>query len=270
MRRGWTLIEVVTVVAILSMLMVVLLPTLAQTQRQSMHLQCDAHLRQLARAATLHTIERAGMFPPGLLYGTDHDATSGDVRCWDWWRRPDGGLRPGPLWQYTDVTDPSQVLRCPLVETTDPTWAGDPVTGYNYNVAFVAAESGSVSGAAPGMGAWDLVTPKANLDGLGWLTRSQCRRAGDTALFGMGGRLGGVNKFMRSPVNTGGYDVAYGGGQAFLDGRTHVGWIDGHVSSRRHPFQGQHWDDLPDWLTSNLDWPRNGFLSSNARAYDPR
>ncbi len=270
MRRGWTLLEMMCVISVLALLMAVLLPGLQHTNRKAMHVHSSSNLRQLARAATLHSMERAGMFPPGLLYGTDDNAQSGDIRAWDWWQSPQGRVQPGPLWALTDTTDPRGILQCPLAAHQPADWDGDPVTGYNYNLAYIAAEAASPWTAQPGMGAWDLVIDKPNLDGLGWLTRTQCRRAGSTALFGLGGRLGGANKFMRSPVNVGGMETAYAGGQAFPDGVTHVAWIDGHVAQRRHPFRGQHWDDLPDWMTNQLEWPLNGFLSDDAHAYDPR
>ena len=270
MRRGWTIIEMTCVIAILTLLVSILLPGLRHTNREAMHLHTGSNLRQLARAATLYSVERSGMFPPGLLHGLNNDAQSGDVRAWDWWKRPDGTVQPGPVWALTDTTDPRGILQCPLAQDQHAGWNGDPVTGYNYNVAFIAAEAASPWTAQPGMGAWDLVIEKPNLGGLGWLTRAQCRRAGTTALFGLGGRLGGVNKFMRSPVNIGGMETAYAGGQAFPDGVTHVAWVDGHIARRRHPFRGQLWDDLPNWMTSQLEWPRNGFLSDDARAYDPR
>jgi prepilin-type N-terminal cleavage/methylation domain-containing protein/prepilin-type processing-associated H-X9-DG protein len=270
-RRGFTIIELVVVLIILSMLMSILIPTLHTTSTASLRTHCRTNLRQLTRAAIQYAIGRNGRFPPGLLHGTDANASSGDVRAWDWWRQPGGTVRPGPLWAFTDRGGEVQVLQCPTCDTALAGWEGDPVTGYNYNVAFVAAEARTPNGADTGLGAWDLVIEKSNLEGLKQLTLAQCRRTGTTALFGTGGRLGGVNKFMRSPVNAGsGYDTAYAGGQSFPEGASNVGWIDGHVSTRRNPYQGAHWEALPSWLTDSLDWPNNGFLSDDAFAYDPR
>ena len=80
-----------------------------------------------------------------------------------------------------------------------------------------------------------------------------------------------MNKFMRSPVNVGsGYDTAYAGAQSFPHGRTNIAWIDGHVTTQQHAHKGKHFDDLPSWLTDSLAWPKNGFLSNDARSYDPR
>ncbi|MDP7069781.1 MAG: type II secretion system protein [Phycisphaerales bacterium] len=270
-RRAFTMLEMMTVLVVIAVLAGLLFPALQLTSTASTRTHCRANLRQLARAATQYAIGHGGRLPPGLLYGTDADALSGDVRSWDWWRRPDGTVQAGPLWALTDRGSEVAVLRCPTAPETPASWEGDPVTGYNYNVAFVAAEARPPTAGDAGLGAWELVVGKPNLEGLKELTLAQCRTAGTAALFGTGGRRGGVNKFMRSPVNAGsGYDTAYAGGQSFPGGGSNVGWIDGHVSTCRTPSRGIHWDALPTWLTDSLDWPNNGFLCDDASAYDPR
>ena len=144
------------------------------------------------------------------------------------------------------------------------------MTGYNYNVAFIAAEARQPIADDKDLGAWDLLVPKDNLDGRTHLTLAQCRRRATTALFGVGGRRGGVNKFMRSPVNVGPqYDLAYAGGQAFPNG-SNVARLDGSVDTVRQAFRGLHADALPAWIVDGLGWPDNGFLSDDATAYDPR
>ena len=270
-RRALTIVEVLVVIVILGILASMAIPSLQQASTSTQRTHCLSNLRQLARAAALFAIERDGRFPPGLLYGSNRNALSGAVRAWDWQTTVSGRVRPGELWTYTDRGGESKVLQCPTAEHELASWTGDPTTGYNYNVAFVAAESRVPTGADAGKGAWDLVAEKANLDGMRELTLAQCHRSGTTALFGTGGRLGGVNKFMRSPVNVGaGYDTAYAGAQSFPHGRTNIAWIDGHVTTQQHAHKGKHFDDLPSWLTDSLQWPKNGFLSNDARSYDPR
>jgi hypothetical protein len=144
------------------------------------------------------------------------------------------------------------------------------VTGYNYNVAFIAGEARSPGPADRGLGAYDLLSPKANLDGATHLTLAQCRRSASVALFGVGGRRDGTNKFMRSPANAGPeYDVAYAGAQGFPMG-SNVGRVDGSVVTIELPHRGQYADALPPWIVDQLDFPKNGFLSDDATAYDPR
>jgi prepilin-type N-terminal cleavage/methylation domain-containing protein/prepilin-type processing-associated H-X9-DG protein len=270
-RPGFTLLEVLITVAIIGLLMGIALPAMDRAAAAAQRTHCRTNLRQMSRAAIQYAIEHDGQFPPGVLYGSDADATSGDVRAWDWHRDPSGRVRPGTLWNYTDMNEPSGVLTCPTAVGLEAAWQGDRATGYNYNVAFIAAEARMPWSGDEGLNAWDLLIEKPNLDGRTDLRYAQCHRSGTTALFGTGGRSGGTNKFMRSPVNVGGgYDTAYAGGQSFPGSTSNVGWVDGHVSKKAHAYKGHHWDDLPAWLCDTLSWPANGFLSDDARAYDPR
>lgn len=268
--RGLSLVELLVVVAAIGALIAVLMPVAARAQDAAMRAHCMANLRQITLTAAGWAADHQGAFPPGLLHGTDRDCLSGDVRAWDWHRRPDGTVQPGLLWRRVAGAHAHGMLDCPTCVHTSPAWSGDPVTGYNYNVAFIAGESRSPGPGDEGLGAMDLLMPKANLDGDTHLPLSRCRRSAETALFGTGGRRDGTNKFMRSPVNAGPeYDIAYAGGQAFPDG-SNVGRLDGSVVTVRLPRRGVHFDDLPAWIVDQLDHPRNGFLSDDTRAYDPR
>ncbi len=264
------MIEVLVVIAILCVIAGVVATVSAAAQQAAIRATCIAHLRQMTLGALSWATEHEGALPPALLHGTDRNCLSGDVRAWDWHRRPDGTVQPGTLWSHVNGVNAHGVMHCPTVVAIDATWNGDPVTGYNYNVAFIAGESRTPGSGDERLGAWDLISPKANLDGDTHLTLAQCRRGSTTALFGVGGRRGGVNKFMRSPENVGPqYDLAYAGGQAFRDG-SNVARVDGSVDTARQAFKGMHADALPGWIVDTLDWPANGFLSNDASAYDPR
>lgn len=267
-KRGFTLIELMVVICITALLLGLLIPAIGRMSEHSMSTHCMSNLRTMARAATLYAIEHEAEFPPALLHGLDHDANSGDVRAWDYWKRADGTIRPGLLWTYTD--HPDKTLQCPGYEGPS-NWNGDPYTGYNYNTAFIAAE-GRMPWGEPG-GSDDFLTPKDNLEGRTSLGLAECRRTGTTALFGIGGWRNGANKFMRSPVNASPQDMslACAGTQGFhYSGTTNFVCIDGHVERLSTPFKGRQFDSLPTSLTSQIDWPRNGFLSEDTSRYDPR
>ena len=267
-QAGFTLIELMVVICLLGLLLGLAIPSIGKITTRSMSTTCMSNLRVMARAAMLYAIEHDARFPPALLYGLDDDANSGDVRAWDFWKRPDGTVLPGLLWTYTD--EPDKTLQCPGYDGPS-NWEGDPYTGYNYNTAFIAAESRLPWG-EPG-GSMDFLVPKDNLDGRTSLGLSDCRRTGTTALFGIGGWKNGANKFMRSPVNASPQDMSLccGGTQGFhYDGRTNFVCIDGHVESLETPFRGKHYEALPLHMTSLIDWPNNGFLSDDAARYDPR
>ena len=178
------------------------------------------------------------------------------VAAWDWVTDFAGAelVEPGPLWALAG--DPDHVMQCPDYHGT--TNFADPHTGYNYNTTYVGGE-GFVSGAIrPG------IRPHA------------CRRSDTCAMFGDGGRTGGTNKFMRAPLHDEadqgapvGLATTYSGGQAFRHvGSTNVAYVDGHVDVVLAPHRGTLATE--HLLESVLGFPRNGFLSDDDRAYDPR
>ena len=122
-KRGFTLIELMVVICITALLLGLLIPAIGRMSEHSMSTHCMSNLRTMARAATLYAIEHEAEFPPALLHGLDHDANSGDVRAWDYWKRADGAIRPGLLWTYTD--HPDKTLQCPGYEGPS-NWNGDP------------------------------------------------------------------------------------------------------------------------------------------------
>ena len=267
-KRGFTLIELMVVICIVALLLGLLIPALGRMSKHSISVHCMSNLRTMTRAATLYAIEHDARFPPALLHGLDHDANTGDVRAWDYWKKPDGTIQPGLLWTYTD--QPGKTLQCPGY-IGPANWDGDPFTGYNYNTAFIAAE-GRMAWGQPG-GSEDFLTPKDNLDGKTSLGMAECRRTSTTALFGIGGWKNGANKFMRSPVNASPQDMSLccAGTQGFhYGGSTNFACVDGHVERLSTPFRGQHFDSLPTSLSSLIEWPSNGFLSDDASRYDPR
>lgn len=272
-NRGFTLVEILIVVAVIALLLGMLVPVLAAVQTSSRRVHSQMNLRTMGMAARSWAVEHKGAFPPALLIGTDLDSTSGDLRCWDWWTRPGDNtfVRPGLLWAYTD--HPDDVLQCPAYAGPE-NWSGpDHPTGYNYNVTFIAAMT-PMQGIS-GEGSWALLINKpalANEDGTSGgvdLALAQCRRAGTTALFGEGGYRNGANKFMRSPLHE--LELAYAGAQAFrYRGTSNITCIDGSVQTIRDPHRGALHDQLPGSVTAFLDYPHNGFLSDDDSSYDPR
>lgn len=264
MRRAFTLVEVLVALGIVTILFSIALPTITGVRDTSRSAECASRLRQLSLAAESYSNVNRGVFPPAILF----ELTAAGVRtvAWDFVQDAGGGVQPGPLWSFTD--HPFQVQQCPSFLARS-TFGNDPYTGFNYNTTYIGAE-----------GSW----PTIGADGqwqCGWksarhgLSAAQIRQPAETALFGDGGWSGGANKFMRAPSATVEMDlgVVYAGAQAFRHtGCTNVAWLDGHVRGECQSCKGVHANEpgVEALLESPLGWPKNGFLSDDDAAYDPR
>ena len=127
-RRGFTLIEVLVVVAIIALLMAVLLPTLKRAREHARTTQCTGQLRELMRAALYYAGDHGGRLPgtgiTNAQFAGQYDAgTRSDWLSWfgtwtvmidmsqrgtskAWANAPRGGR----LYKY--YRDPD-LLRCP-------------------------------------------------------------------------------------------------------------------------------------------------------------
>jgi prepilin-type processing-associated H-X9-DG protein len=204
----------------------------------------------MAIAAQRYALEYQ-YFPPALRY--ENEGTVTQV-AWDWITTMDGQLiSPGPLWSFAD--DAGAVQQCPGYHGAT-NFKGDPFTGYNYNTTWVGGEGQFM------VWGWKDFRPGVRY--------SACRRTARVAMFGDGGYAGGANKFMRAPLNReGDLPKIYAGGQAYRHRKsTNAVYLDGHVSVVGEPFRGTLATE--SLLTEEMDYPRNGFLSDDDRAYDPR
>jgi prepilin-type N-terminal cleavage/methylation domain-containing protein/prepilin-type processing-associated H-X9-DG protein len=250
-RDGFTVVELLVVVAVMALLLALLVPALGSVRAAGRNAACMSNLRQMSIAAQRYALEYKH-FPPAIRY--ENDGVFMNV-AWDWITTfDDRVISPGPLWAFTD--DPGRVQQCP--EYGGGTNTADPFTGYNYNTTYVGGET------LPLVTGWDVFRRGVRY--------SACRRTVRVALFGDGGWVGGTNKYMRAPVNTLEGDLSlgtiYSGGQAFRHRKaTNVAYLDFHVDSVLAPFKGSLATDA--LLETKMDYPQNGFLSNDDTAYDP-
>jgi len=74
--RGFTLVELLVVIAIIAILIAILLPVLNRVRQQAQQVKCQANLRTIGQAMTMYT-QQYKYFPGGVLY-----AGSDSVFCW--------------------------------------------------------------------------------------------------------------------------------------------------------------------------------------------
>jgi len=69
-QRGFTLVEALMVVVLISLLVALLMPTLRQARERARLSVCGSNLRQIAMGVNLYATEHRGHAPHGLFYAT--------------------------------------------------------------------------------------------------------------------------------------------------------------------------------------------------------
>lgn len=258
-RRGLTLVEVTVALGVASLLVALSVGGLRAAGERGRSERCRGNLRQISLATQAYACMHGGHMPPSILYFQ----RAGSLRTVAWDFEQQGGVaRPGSIWKFTD--QPQEVQQCPSCMEAS-TFGVDPCTGYQFNTSYLGTEGQLPASGEDGrtLDGWSRVRA-----GVG---PGQWRRTDSVAVFADGGWRGGANKFMRAPSARVENDLglAYAGASAFRHGgRCNVAWLDGHVEAVEQPHEGLH--ATPALLRNVMDWPRNGFLSPDDAAYDPR
>lgn len=246
--RGFTLVELLTVVAIVALLMAILLPSLKGARDQARAVLCLSNLRQMTVAAGVYIELNDGRYP--VAYWNDSSTSGVWINMnWDYevvvdWNA--GGsktISTGLLWSGEVA---SKIQRCPVFKGSSNAIMEEPHTGYNYNTSYIG-HGQAESQQSPAMASHVARPPKC-------------------ALFGDGQWKLGANKFMRAPwPNPGdaGFFGRYAGTQGFRHrGMTNTAFADGHAE----PWKQLHRETSPaeqDQIAKGT-----GFLSADNSIYD--
>ena len=239
-NTGFTLVELLVVLAIISMLVGLFLPVLGAAMAEGKSAQCISNLRQMGIAAQTYAVHHEGEYPPAYVL----DYRDGIKYEWDV-TMVNNEPHPGLLWEGDGD---ARVQQCPSFSGEGNT--DSPFTGYNYNASFIGGYK-----LIKANGEIAREVKSATLDLI--QNPSQC------AVFGDGEYYSGANKFMRSPL-PGDLDIdgstRTGGTQGFRHNhRTNVAFADGHVASFSEAFSD---------AGANPNTAAYGFLSPDNRLYD--
>lgn len=228
--RGWTLIELLVTLSIITLLMGLLLPALGQSRSTALRLECLSQLRQMGIAAEVYLHTYDGFYPPA--YWT----AGGVLYTWEITTLPGPQHVPGVLWQGQGTIT---IQQCPSYDGPD-NWTDAPYTGYNYNTSYLGRDAAPPSPAR----------------------QQEVRQPSQCAVFGDGGYSGGANKFMRSPQPSPSdafFSARYAGAQAFRhQDATNAVFADGHGRTLHERFTAGDPNVAPG----------TGFLSEDNELYD--
>ena len=126
LRPGFTLVELLTVIAIIAILMSILIPVLAKAKILGMRAKCASNLRQIYIAMDLYTNGNDSIYPCA------EDPVSASPYYWLWMGRGFRGFIEPYLGGYIDSDNPS-VLLCPQDRTSIENYES---TSYAYSMAF--------------------------------------------------------------------------------------------------------------------------------------
>ena len=230
---AFTLWELLAVIAIISLLVAVLIPSFLKVREMAWRLDCLCNIREMVFAAHQYACQHEGRLPPAYV----RDYTAKTTVTWESF-----------LW---GTGTQHRVQQCPAFKGS-AMWQGDLYTGYNYNASY--------------LGGVTLLRKGVRLPNSTESVRlSDVKAPAECALFGDGEYESGSNKFMRSPF-PGDLDadasLALAGTQGFRHGGfTNVGFVDGHVDSLKKRYT----------CTGAYGTPAKGcgFLSPDNRLYDP-
>lgn len=250
MRRGFTLTELLVVVAILALLMSILLPNVTAARAQARTAVCASNIRQLALANTGYACENAGR----LCAGAPAMQTE-NLRRWHGVRgsvaEPFDPAR-GPLVAY--LGPEARVRACPAYSVfvkVEKAAFERGSGGYGYNQAYL----GRVLESKPS-GAFRVTT-----DLLGVRTEN-IRRAADTLMFAdtaFAGDGGGPIEYSFAEPR---FHPEYLTFQSRPDpsihfrhrGRTNAAWSDGHVDPRVRTFTWKSGLYVGDPAAERIGW----------------
>jgi prepilin-type N-terminal cleavage/methylation domain-containing protein/prepilin-type processing-associated H-X9-DG protein len=126
--KAFTLIELLTVIAIIGILAAILIPVVGKVRESARQAVCGSNIRQLSIAMLLFADENNGVLPT-----TGSTAQGEQPTDWILWRRNEDELRLSPIVSYIGNTFQPEIYRCPSDErVADP--ANRPTYAYSFTM----------------------------------------------------------------------------------------------------------------------------------------
>jgi prepilin-type N-terminal cleavage/methylation domain-containing protein len=135
MKKGFTLVELLVVVAIIAILMAILLPALSAARAKARSIACLSNLKELGNAINIYYLEYDGRLFGTLLNGLEYQAL---------WSEAKWGVPKNKLWVYMILPriKVADIFKCPgdpygrLINTRHMAEDNTAITSYGFNYAF--------------------------------------------------------------------------------------------------------------------------------------
>lgn len=264
-RRGMTLIELLSVVGIVSLLLGLMAPSLVGAREAARAAACASNARQITLANLYFARDHAGRFAPGAArFATEnlerwHGARDRVGEAFD--------ARRGPLTPYlAGGAASAQVRECPTfaADLEDLRRSGEgfegAAGGYGYNNAFVGVERERRGEA------WAVRTDESGAPSHRFAEPVRTIAFADSAFTGRDRLI--EYSFVEPRFWPEGPEYRPDPSMHFRHaGRANVGWLDGHVSAERMTFTWAGWSSRLDAGSLGLGWPGasddNGLFDSD-------
>ena len=227
--QGFTLIEILVVIAIIGILAAILFPVFARARESARKTSCLSNLKQISTAWLMYTQDYDEKVCPSYYYTDGFNQEN----AWDFELvfNPDFTLKSSKFGLLGAYTKSGEIHNCPSFSGEA---FGRPYTGYAYNASYIGGDD--LSG-----------IPAANL--------AQINDPAGTVIFaegGWGNPVQGQN-YLRAPS-----DPFYIAGKVDFrhNGAANVAYADGHVKSTTRKF------------LYDASEPQVGALSTDDSAYD--
>ena len=113
---AFTLIELLTVIAIIGILAAIIIPTVSKVRSSARQASCKSNLRQIGMACNLYAEENKGFFPPPKVPGNPVVQNS-----WLYWvyTYSNPGAKTITSWPELIAASSTGILKCPSTDLTD-------------------------------------------------------------------------------------------------------------------------------------------------------